>query len=34
MGLNPGPDNDWDDSFPIVLVQISEHPLVADVASI
>lgn len=34
MGLNPGPDNEWDDAFPIVLVQISEHPLVADVASI
>lgn len=34
VGLNPGPDNAWGDPFPAVLVQISEHPLVADVASI
>jgi hypothetical protein len=34
LGLNPGPDNDWGDPFPIVLVQISQHPFVADVAAI
>lgn len=34
LGLNPGPDNDWGDPFPIVLVQISEHQTVADIASI
>ena len=30
LGFNPGPDNDLTDPFPIVLVQISEHQLVAD----
>lgn len=34
LGLNPGPDNELTDAFPIVLVQISEHQLVADQASI
>jgi hypothetical protein len=33
LGLNPGPDNDWGDAFPVVLVQFSEHQLVADIAS-
>lgn len=33
IGLVPGPDNDWGDPFPIVLVEISEHQIVADVAS-
>lgn len=32
VGLNPGPDNDWGDLFPVVLVRVSEHQLVADVA--
>lgn len=34
VGLVPGPDNDWGDSFPVVLVRISEQQFVADVASI
>ena len=34
LGINPGPDNELTDPFPIVLVQISEHQLVADIASI
>lgn len=34
LGLNPGPDNDITDPFPIVLVQISQHQTTADVASI
>lgn len=34
LGLNPGPDNEIDDPFPIVLVQISEHQTVVDIASI
>lgn len=34
LGLNPGPDNELTDPFPIVLVQISEHQTVADQASI
>jgi len=33
-GLNPGPDNDWGDPFPIVLVQFSEHQYTADIASV
>ncbi len=33
VGLVPAPDNDWGDPFPIVLVEISEHQIVADVAS-
>lgn len=31
IGLNPGPDNDWGDLFPIVLVQNAAHPWVARV---
>lgn len=34
IGLNPASDNVFGDAFPIVLVQISEHQLTADVASI
>ena len=34
VGLYPGPDNAWGDAFPVVLVEISEHQLVADIASI
>jgi hypothetical protein len=34
LGINPGPDNELTDPFPIVLVQISEHQTVADIASI
>lgn len=34
IGLNPGPDNDWGDLFPIVLVQFSEHQYTADIASV
>jgi len=34
LGINPGPDNEIDDPFPIVLVQVSEHQTVADIASI
>lgn len=34
LGFNPGPDNEITDPFPIVLVQISEHQTVADLASI
>lgn len=30
IGLNPGPDNEFGDAFPVVLVQISEHQFVAD----
>jgi hypothetical protein len=33
IGLNPGPDNAWGDAYPIVLVRISEHQFVADVAA-
>lgn len=34
LGVNPGPDNELTDPFPIVLVQISEHQTVADIAAI
>jgi hypothetical protein len=34
VGLNPAPDNDWGDAFPILQVQISEHQFVANVAAI
>lgn len=34
LGLNPAPDNVFGDLFPIVLVQISQHQTVADIASI
>lgn len=33
LGLIPGPDNAWDDPFPIVLVRFSEHQYVADIAA-
>lgn len=33
VGLIPGPDNAWGDSFPNVLVQFSEHQFVADIAA-
>lgn len=33
VGIVPAPDNDWGDPFPIVLVEISQHQIVADVAS-
>ena len=29
IGLNPGPDNNWGDAYPIVLVQIAKHQNVA-----
>lgn len=32
MGLRPGPDNNWGDAYPVVIVRISEHQFVADVA--
>lgn len=32
VGLTPGPNNAWGDTYPIVQVQISEHQNVADVA--
>lgn len=34
VGLVPGPDNIWGDAFTDVLVQISEHQFVADIASV
>ena len=34
VGLNPAADNIFDDPFPVVQVQISEHQFVADQASI
>ena len=34
VGLVPGPNNEWGDLFPWVLVQISEHQYVADIASV
>lgn len=33
IGITPGPDNNWGDSFVIAQVQISEHQNVADVAA-
>lgn len=33
IGITPGPDNAWGDSFVIAQVQISEHQNVADVAA-
>lgn len=32
VGLRAGPDNAWGDAYPVVVVRISEHQLVADVA--
>lgn len=34
VGLNPAPDNEWGDPFPVVLVQISEHQFTADQVAI
>lgn len=34
VGLTPGPDNAWGDTFPIVQVQLSEHQFVAAIAAI
>lgn len=34
IGLAPGPDNNWGDDFPIVLVMASQHQYVADIASV
>ena len=34
IGLVPGANNNWGDLFPWVLVQISEHQYVADIASV
>jgi hypothetical protein len=31
IGITPGPDNDWDDAFTIVQVQVSEHQNVATI---
>lgn len=33
MGLRPAADNNWGDAFPIVLVRISKHQFVADIAA-
>lgn len=33
IGLTPGSDNAWGDTYVIVQVQISEHQMVADIAS-
>lgn len=33
VGLRPGPDNAWGDTYPTVIVRISEHQFVANVAS-
>lgn len=33
IGITPGPDNAWGDTYVIVQVQISEHQNVADVAA-
>lgn len=34
IGLVPGANNNWGDAFPWVLVQISQHQYVADIASV
>ena len=34
LGITPGPDNNWGDTYVIAQVQISEHQMVADVAAI
>jgi hypothetical protein len=34
IGLVPGANNNWGDSFPWVLVQFSQHQYVADIASV
>ena len=33
LGITPGPDNNWGDTYVIAQVQISEHQNVADVAA-
>lgn len=33
IGINPGPDNAWGDTYVVAQVQISEHQNVADVAA-
>jgi hypothetical protein len=33
IGITPGPDNNWGDTYVIAQVQISEHQFVADVAA-
>ncbi len=33
LGITPGPDNAWGDTYIIAQVRISEHQLVADVAA-
>jgi hypothetical protein len=33
IGITPGPDNNWGDTYVIAQVQISEHQNVADVAA-
>ncbi len=30
LGLNPAPDNEFGDAFPVLLVQVSEHQFTAD----
>lgn len=32
IGITPGPNNAWDDTYVIVQVQVSEHQNVADIA--
>ena len=34
LNLNPGPDNEWGDSYTVVQVNIAEHQFKADVAAI
>ena len=34
IGITPGPDNAWGDTYVVAQVQISEHQFVADVAAI
>lgn len=34
IGITPGPDNNWGDTYVIAQVQISEHQFVADQAAI
>jgi uncharacterized protein YhjY with autotransporter beta-barrel domain len=33
IGITPGPDNNWGDTYVIAQVQISEHQNVADKAA-
>lgn len=34
IGLNPDPDNEFGDAFPVLQVQFSQHQYVADIASV